>query len=285
MVPLAIDAAVDRGTLAEWLIRHHLAGIGFASADRSDPRLAALLKPAALGEAAGTLGHADALDRIEQRFERECIPMVVLKGAAFAFAVYRDSALRSMSDLDIWLLDEDIGRAGAVLRAMGFCDDDVLPDRPDELQRHASGEVAFRRASGAHGRIEIHYGAFQGFWARRTAAPDTAAVWRRAEPVGPDRHARRLGGNRTLALLQASFQLHLDDEDRSRELFERLGAVVDSIPVRRLIYPRDFKELGAVREAVIADAAELAKPARREVFAESTPMRVIAAEASWVASP
>jgi hypothetical protein len=64
-----------------------------------------------------------------------------------------------------------------------------------------------------------------------------------------------------MALLGASFQLHLDDPDRSRELFERIGALGDGVPVRRLSYPRDFSRLGAVREALLTDVAELATPA------------------------
>jgi hypothetical protein len=60
-----------------------------------------------------------------------------------------------------------------------------------------------------------------------------------------------------MVLLRASFQLHLEDRERSRGLFERLGGVLDAVPVRRLSYPRDFARLGAVREAVIADLDEL----------------------------
>jgi hypothetical protein len=59
-----------------------------------------------------------------------------------------------------------------------------------------------------------------------------------------------------MVLLRASFQLHLEDRERSRGLFERIGGVQDIVPVRRLSYPRDFACLGAVREAVLADVDE-----------------------------
>lgn len=55
-----------------------------------------------------------------------------------------------------------------------------------------------------------------------------------------------------MALLRASFQLHLDDQERSRGHFERIGALQDAIPVRRLTYPRDYSVLGEVREALTA---------------------------------
>jgi len=65
-------------------------------------------------------------------------------------------------------------------------------------------------------------------------------------------------------LLRASFQLHLDDRERSRGLFERIGGVQDAVPVRRLSYPRDFDRLGDVRGAVMADVGELANHASLE---------------------
>jgi hypothetical protein len=67
-----------------------------------------------------------------------------------------------------------------------------------------------------------------------------------------------------MALVRASFQLHLDDQERSRGLFERLGALLDAVPVRRLSYPRDLDRLGAVRKALLADVAALASPASSE---------------------
>ena len=67
-----------------------------------------------------------------------------------------------------------------------------------------------------------------------------------------------------MALVAASFQLHLDDQERSRGLFERLGALLDAVPVRRLSYPRELGRLGVVREALLADVAALATPASSE---------------------
>jgi hypothetical protein len=64
-----------------------------------------------------------------------------------------------------------------------------------------------------------------------------------------------------MALVRGSFQLHLDDKERSRELFERIGALQQAVPTRCLTYPREFSRLGDVREAVLADVAMLAIPA------------------------
>jgi hypothetical protein len=56
-----------------------------------------------------------------------------------------------------------------------------------------------------------------------------------------------------LALLRASFQLHLDDQERSRGIFERIAALMDAVPVRRLSYPREFARLADVRQALMED--------------------------------
>jgi hypothetical protein len=64
-----------------------------------------------------------------------------------------------------------------------------------------------------------------------------------------------------LALLKASFQLHLDDEERSRGHFERLSALLDGVPVRGLAYPREFVRLSEVRTAVLGDLAGIPIPA------------------------
>jgi hypothetical protein len=64
-----------------------------------------------------------------------------------------------------------------------------------------------------------------------------------------------------VALLRASFQLHLDDPERSGELFWRVATLLDAVPVRRLSFPRDFGRLGKVREAVLDDAARIPVPA------------------------
>ena len=195
----------DRAGLAAWMTRHDLAGIGFAAAHPDDDRLAELLKAAALGAAAGNLAHFATLDRIERRFSADRLPMILLKGAAVASASYRDPSFRPMTDLDIWVRDDDIPRAVAHLRALGFRQEADQLDRPLALQQHSRGEIVFRPARREHGLVELHYGAFQGWWARRAAAPDEEGLWRRAVPLGPGRHAMRLATED--AILQTAFHV------------------------------------------------------------------------------
>ena len=182
----------EREPLASWLVARDLAGPALTLYGDADPGMAAALRPAALGAAAANLSHYRTLELIERRFAHDAIPMVLLKGASVADSAYADRSLRAMTDLDIWLLDRDMDRAAAALGALGFRHDAGLAHRPRALQRLSAGEWVFRPASGRHGLVELHFGPIQGWWARRTAAADAAAMWDRAERMGPDRHARRL---------------------------------------------------------------------------------------------
>jgi len=203
----------DRLAWAAWLVRNDFAGLGFAAARVSDPELAPLLREAAAGEAAGNLAHFETLDRIERRFESEHVPMVLLKGAAVAGSAYRDPSLRPMTDIDIWLKPDDMPRAAAALSALGFRGDPSPRKRPEALQRHSGGELVFHHARREHGRVELHYGAFPGWWIRRAANPDTNAVWHRAEPLGPGRHASRLATED--AILQTAFHVAVNQFGQS----------------------------------------------------------------------
>lgn len=49
-----------------------------------------------------------------------------------------------------------------------------------------------------------------------------------------------------LALVRASFQLHLDDSKRTAEFFARIVTLAASLPLRRLSYPRRFDVLSQV---------------------------------------
>jgi hypothetical protein len=186
-------------------VRNDVAGLGFAAALLDDPELASMLRGAAAGAVAGNLAHFERLDRIERRFEADRIPMVLLKGAAVARAAYRDPSIRPMSDIDIWLRHDDMPRAVAALAALGFRHDPAPPDRPIALQRHSGGELVFHNGRREHGRVELHFGAFPGWWIRRAAEPDTDAVWSRTESMGPGRHALRLATED--AVLQTAFHV------------------------------------------------------------------------------
>ena len=78
--PAPEDPDLDAARLAAWLDDHDLSSIAFANV-RDDPVLTAALRETALAAAAGTLSHADNLERIEHGFAAAGLPLVLLKGA------------------------------------------------------------------------------------------------------------------------------------------------------------------------------------------------------------
>lgn len=187
-----VDGFGGRRGLALWLTRRDLAPLGLAALGDADPELATLLSPAAVGAAAANLAHFETLARLERRFEACGVPMVLLKGAAVARSSYADASQRPMTDLDIWVRDDDMDRAAAILEEEGFRHDPGLAHRPVALQRLSGGELVFRPRHGGHGLVELHFSPFQGWWVKRATAPDIEGVWRRTLPMAPARHARRL---------------------------------------------------------------------------------------------
>jgi hypothetical protein len=196
---------VDRAALHAWLARTRLAAAACPLARGLDDDLARRLRPDAIAAAAASLARSSTLARIEACLASAAIPVVLLKGAAVAHAAYADPALRPMTDLDLWIPDAEMPRAGALLEGLGYRRLDGLADRPAELQRRSGGEVVFAPEGAGGGLVELHYSAFQGWWVRRAAEADAEAVWRRAVPIGPGRHARRLAVED--AILQTSFHV------------------------------------------------------------------------------
>lgn len=190
--PPEADRLPDAEALASWAARHDLEGLAYAWLRGSRTEAARRLRREAFSSAAANLAHFDNLRRIEKSFFGAGLPMVLLKGAALAGAVYGDPALRSMSDIDIWVRASDMDRAMALMEGLGFSRLEPPRRRPAELQRMAGGEVRFRSADGTLGLVELHWSPFPGWWMRRTARVDPEAVWKRSEPVAPGRHARRL---------------------------------------------------------------------------------------------
>ena len=196
---------VDRASFATWLARTRLAPAAYPVARAVDPELAELLRGGALASAAASLARAAALGRIEAALASASIPVVLLKGAAVAHAAYADPALRAMTDLDLWVPEDEVPRACRVLESLGYERLPGLASRPPELQRRSGGEVAFAPGPGGGGLVELHYSCFQGWWVRRAACADADALWRRSVPVAPGRHAHRLAVED--AIVQTAFHV------------------------------------------------------------------------------
>jgi len=58
------------------------------------------------------------------------------------------------------------------------------------------------------------------------------------------------------ALLEAAFRIDLRDADLLARQFRFLANVAATVPIRRLVYPRDFGALPAVCQRILEDTAE-----------------------------
>ncbi|HEX4823037.1 MAG TPA: nucleotidyltransferase family protein [Candidatus Polarisedimenticolaceae bacterium] len=190
--------------IAAWLAAHDLAALGRAAFGPGDPVLASALAAEALGAAASNAVHLATARTIEGQFEADGIGMVLLKGAAIAPSAYADASLRPMTDVDVWVRDDEMSRAVSALGTLGFRQVAGLESRPPALQRRSGGELVFRAERGP-GLVELHFSPFPGWWIARTASPDLEGLWSRSVPVGAGRHARRLAADD--ACLQTAFHV------------------------------------------------------------------------------
>jgi hypothetical protein len=120
-----------------------------------------------------------------QRFRRENIPVIVLKGAYLAEAVYRDVAVRPMVDVDLLIRKADLDRGEAALRKGGYRSDaQSRPFWEAEQYHFVYGQPALGLV------IELHWHLLEPV---RAAAIDIDQLWNRAQGV-------RIAGVDTLTL-------------------------------------------------------------------------------------
>ena len=124
-----------------------------------------------------------SLHAILSAFADAEIPLVLLKGAALGLTVYDDPAQRTMSDIDIWVQDADMGAAAQVMMGLGY-ETNLKGERPFELQQMARGEIELILPTFHAGLVDFHWSPFPGWWLKRTAMVDETALWVRREPLG-----------------------------------------------------------------------------------------------------
>jgi hypothetical protein len=98
------------------------------------------------------------LDHLLGLFDREQIPIVLLKGSVLAATLYADIAHRPMTDVDCLIHKSDLPRVTAILTARGYSS--PHPDKASSLQRDFLGELAFVRSGQNHLVIDAHWHLF-----------------------------------------------------------------------------------------------------------------------------
>jgi hypothetical protein len=130
------------------------------------------------------------LAQIEAAFSEAGLPFVLLKGAALARSAYADAALRTMSDVDIWVPADHMPQAAVLMKGLGFKMHGGRMDRSLALQMLSQGEIQFYGQP--WGMVELHWSPFPGWWLTRTAQVDETAVWGRIEPIISGEPAQQL---------------------------------------------------------------------------------------------
>jgi len=169
------------------------------------PALAAM-RAAAREGAIRSLELRRDLDRVSRALVAGGIPVIVLKGAYLAEAVYADAARRSMSDIDLLVPERYLARAAATLESDGYAarapydlETTLAATPPDHLPRFVK--------RGAVG-IELH-------WLLLPFSPccDVQEVWDRAVPFRGRARDR-------LALCPEDLLLHLCAHASYKHRFE-----------------------------------------------------------------
>lgn len=183
--------SVDRKAAAAWFMHHELGPLVYDCCRQAEPELARALQSDKVSAVAESSVQVDSLQAMAAAFGTHGLPLVLLKGAALGQTVYGKLAQRTMSDIDIWLQAEDMPAAAQLLAALGYRTS-LKDERPFALQQLAQGEIRFVRPGWEMGLVETHWSPFSGWWLRRVAKVDDAAIWSRLERLGEAAHVYHL---------------------------------------------------------------------------------------------
>lgn len=156
------------GRVADWEdvvgvgAHHGMAGMlwqALREAGAPVPRHAARLLQASIAHCrAANEVRFRVLGEILGALEAAGIPALVLKGPALVGLVYRDPALRPMSDLDLLVAREQALRAQRVLNGLGFADTEPVTASALDHAHHLPG--AARVTDGINVLVEVHHNVF-----------------------------------------------------------------------------------------------------------------------------
>jgi putative nucleotidyltransferase-like protein len=121
---LPVAAALDPSGLVAEAGRHGLSGLVLHALERSGARLpeadAEQLRRDALGFRAASVKVKRLLGRSLDALSAAGVAPVVLKGIPLAERLYGDAGHRASTDVDLWVLPEDVSRAQHALEGLGL---------------------------------------------------------------------------------------------------------------------------------------------------------------------
>lgn len=152
----------------------------------SDPELARTVRGAAAAAAAREQFFARELARTLAAFADAGLPVLLLKGAAYAYELYARPELRPRSDLDLFVAPADRAAAERVLRDLGY----VWSVEHVMDLASAQSHYLFRDPAGVRHYVDLHW-RITNLLALAHVLPFDE-VWRRSVPVEGLEHGRTL---------------------------------------------------------------------------------------------
>ena len=203
-------AKIPLTALKRWLIAQGLGPLAYARFKSVWPELAEALRGDTYAAALENSMRLEREARICRAFAEVGIPVVLLKGAALAHSVYENPAWRPMSDLDLWVRDEQMADALQAMHEAGFRAKVSSIERPPLLQKLFDGEIQF--VDSDKGLVELHWSPFSGWWLQGAATVDNDGLWQRLEPLQRNPSSELPEGERESGSAGADlFQLAAED--------------------------------------------------------------------------
>jgi hypothetical protein len=182
------------------------------------------LRDACRANAARNLLLFSELGKLLRAAQTARVPVIPLKGAFLAEAVYGNIALRPMADLDLLVKPSDLPTAIEVLRTLGYESDQ--PFDPASQQARFQDMPPMRKPGGA--MVELHWTLVTPLCGARIGQGELEGIWGRSVPA-------TVAGVPSLTLAPEDLLLHLCMHASVHHRFADVGlkAFVDMAEVAR----------------------------------------------------
>ena len=220
-------------------------------------RIADELRQIYLASAARNMHLFHELGEILRALQAAGVPVIPLKGACLAEAVYGNIALRPMDDVDLLVKPGHIAEALGILRLLGY-----LPDHPfDPIAEQAIGPHMPPISAPGGVTVELHWTIVYPGYHARFGNEDLEGLWSRVTPA-------TIGGVSVLMFSPTDLLLHVCMHVSAQHRFDDMGlrAFLDMAQVcRRHGDAIDWKAFAArSNEWGIANGVRLALQLSRE---------------------
>lgn len=217
------------------LLFHNLQSLGGSVA----PGAVHLLRKAYVRAAFRNQSHFEAIAALLDRFSSAVIDVVLLKGAALAGQIYRDSGLRPFADIDLLVREEHIDQAKTILLHAGYAIAPELLSERFNRKYHINIPLVRRGEKPIH--IELHWRLNDPFGGAGFDYDALFARTDRTEIIG--RPARILAREDAFVYLTA----HLDNHGYANRVIVDAAQpdafIMDALSGNRLIWFSDLHEL------------------------------------------